>query len=377
MELNAIEVYQNNIKFYITKIKVGEIFKKGVQVDRFNPETNEGYQRDVSRDRARKFGRFVQEGDTISPLPLLVSLRGNGVSYSNGVLEIPDSSIFWLVDGQHRYEGLKETVADNSGYKDFEMPVVIVVFTDNKDMPSAVQEAVLFAVINKTQKGIRSDLVDRFIKKYAETSGDVRKLIAKYERGAMSILKDADTVTRAIEIVDVLNSDTTSPWFDKIDKPNQRGRIAKQRSFTESLKPVLQDSEIHTEPDEQIAKILNNYWSAFRDLCPEAFNEPEDYVIQKTTGLFVLHSIFDKLLNYCKDTNGNFVLTKDKFKDTLGKIEHELVTSSYWKAGDDENGQAGEAGKAGTSKKSFKQLIDNIKRAIDESLSKSERKVII
>ena len=378
MKLNAIEVTQNGITFYTTKIKYGELLEHGVVIDRFDPETNEGYQRDVSRDRARKFSRFVKEGDTISPLPLLVSVRSEKITYKDGVLEIPDTTKLWLVDGQHRYEGLKETVTDDPTYRNFEMPLILVSFKDaSAGAESKVQEAILFAVINKTQKGVRSDLVDRFIKMYAERSGGVRDLIAKYERGGMSILKDAEVKIRAQNVMDAMVGTKGGPWDNMVDKPGQRGRIAKQVSFTSSLKEILEDSEIHTQPDEQIARILNNYWGAFKELCPEAFESPEDYAIQKTTGLFVLHDIFNKISSYCKDKEGNFVLTEQKFSEKLKMINHGFVTAAYWKSKDDENGPSGEGGRAGTSKKSFKQLTDEIKKAIDESLGGSVKKVIV
>ncbi|MGI0141836.1 MAG: DGQHR domain-containing protein [Candidatus Micrarchaeales archaeon] len=377
MKLNAIETTQNGITFYVTKTSVGEILEHGVKVDRFNPETNDGYQRDISRDRARKFGKFLKEGDTISPLPLLVSVRGEKVSFKDGTLEIPDATTLWLIDGQHRYEGLKELVTDDPSYRELEVPLVLVSFKDNEDAPAKVQEAILFNVINRTQKGVRSDLSDRFIKMWAEQSGGVRNLIEKYNRGGVSILKDAEVVTRAIGIMDIMVATKDGPWNDRVDKPGQRGGIAKQRSFTESLKIILSDSDIRSERDEQIAKILNNYWGAFRTVCGDAFENPKDYAIQKTTGLYVLHEVFNKIANYCKDDKGNLVLTEEKFVEKLKKIGHGFVTSAYWKTQDDKNGSAGEGGRVGTSRKAFKQLTEEIKGAIDESLSGAAKKVIV
>ncbi len=377
MKLNAIKISQNGIVFYTTKIKYGELLEHGVGIDRFNPETNTGYQRDVSKPRARKFSRFVKEGDTISPLPLLVSVRNEDISFKDNILEIPDNTKLWLVDGQHRYEGLRELVTDEPSYRDFEVPLVIVTFMDSKDTSSELQEAILFNIINRTQKGIRSDLSDRFIKMWMDKSSGARTLIEKYSRGGMDILKDAEVITRAITVMDIMVATKDGVWYNMVDKPGERGGIAKQRSFTESLKIILEDSDIHALPDEQIAKILNNYWGAFKELCTEAFESPEDYAIQKTTGLFVLHGVFNKILSYCKDKDGNLVLTEQKFSEKLKMIDHGFITSAYWKNKDDKNGPSGEGGRAGTSKKSFKQLTDEIKKAIDESLSDSVKKVIV
>jgi hypothetical protein len=38
-------------------------------------------------------------------------------------------------------------------------------------------------------------------------------------------------------------------------------------------------------------KFLKNYWEALRILMPEAFEEPAEYVVQKTTGVFSLHEV--------------------------------------------------------------------------------------
>lgn len=374
-----MEVRQNGIVFYTTKIKYGELLEHGVNIDRFDPEKNTGYQRDVSRTRARKFSRFVKEGDTISPLPLLVSIRNENIMFKEGVLEIPDNTKFWLVDGQHRYEGLRELVIDDPSYRNFEISLIIVTFVNYKDKPSDLQEAILFNIINREQKGIRSDLSDRFIKMWADKSSGARTLIEKYEHGGMDILKDAEVITRAINIMDIMVATKDGVWYNMVDKPGEYGGIAKQRSFTESLKIILEDSDtdIRTQPDDQIAIILNNYWGAFKKCCPEAFKNPEDYAIQKTTGLFVLHGVFNKIASYCKDKEGNFVLTEQKFSEKLKMMDHGFVTAAYWKSKDNKDGPSGDGGRAGTSKKSFKQLTDEIKKTIDESLSGSAKKVIV
>ena len=44
-------------------------------------------------------------------------------------------------------------------------------------------------------------------------------------------------------------------------------------------------------------KVVVNYWLALRKVVPTAFNNPAEYVIQKTPGMFSLHKMLTFLLH--------------------------------------------------------------------------------
>jgi hypothetical protein len=60
--------------------------------------------------------------------------------------------------------------------------------------------------------------------------------------------------------------------------------------MTESLKPVL-DGVLEGQDANTIAAALTNYWTALRNLMPEAFEDPKDFVIQKSVGVFAWNQV--------------------------------------------------------------------------------------
>jgi DGQHR domain-containing protein len=116
----------------------------GIRVDIMDRKSNpEGYQREPSSTRANAFGRYVGRAKGISPTAILLSLRTavtlDGKKTSEpyfetqdkdsgfGILSIPDDVSLWLVDGQHRVQGLNSLVEDEK-YADYEnFPVAAVV----------------------------------------------------------------------------------------------------------------------------------------------------------------------------------------------------------------------------------------------------------
>jgi hypothetical protein len=98
----------------------------------------------------------------------------------------------------------------------------------------------------------------------------------------------------ALQIVDYLNAERGGPWEGLIKMPNSPAGVASQRTWTESLRPVL-NGIISDQSATTIAKALSNYWAALAELMPEAFEEPKSYVIQKTTGVFSLNAVAEQV----------------------------------------------------------------------------------
>jgi len=342
MKIKGTTVRQGDATFYVGTMKVKDLLDEG-QVDKFVVGHADGYQRALSMARARAFGRFI-DGGNLSPSSILLNLRdGQVTEYPEGTLNLPEEVTMWIVDGQHRIEGLRFAADRDPALNDLEFPVLIM------NQPSSYEEAKQFVIINKTQKGVRTDLAERFLMQAIKQEGR-DKLLAMRETGALrGILKDVEWVTKAIEIVDMLNGDKKHPWYGKIRLPNEPkdGTTVAQKSFTDSLEPILKDSFFQGKPVQPIASALGNYWAAIYELCEAAFESPKEYVIQKTTGVFVLHKIFPRVSEFCHDDKGNRVLTKEKIKSVLEGLP--FMSAEYW----DNNGVAG---RRGTNKKSFASL---------------------
>jgi DGQHR domain-containing protein len=339
MKIKGSTVRQGNARVFAGVMKVKDLLN-GIEVDQFMAGHPDGYQRSLSGARARAFGRFII-GDGLSPTSILINIRDGEITEDPpGTLNLPDDTERWIVDGQHRIEGLRFAVERDSSVNEFEFPVVFM------NQKSNYEEAKQFVVINKTQKGVRTDLAERFLMRAVRDEGRNR-LVEMREAGALrGILKNIEWVTKAVEIADILNLDKTHVWYGKIRLPNEPkdGTTVAQKSFTDSLEPVLKDSFFQGKSVQPISAALGNYWDAIAELCEAAFESPSDYVIQRTTGVFVLHKIFPRISELCHDDKGNRLLRKEKIKSVLEGLP--FMNSHYWS-------NSGPAGQRGTSQKAF------------------------
>ncbi|MBU5689359.1 MAG: hypothetical protein KQA41_04005, partial [Candidatus Aenigmarchaeota archaeon] len=81
MNIKAVEITQNGKKLFVTKIKVKDILEK-YRIDIFDPSTNKGYQRELSKQRIRDFSVYVREGFKISPMNILPSFYSHSPVFS-------------------------------------------------------------------------------------------------------------------------------------------------------------------------------------------------------------------------------------------------------------------------------------------------------
>lgn len=245
MQLNVMEITQNGTKLYVCTMSARELLSNSnVKVDYYSADTNDGYQRKPSFTRAKDFARYIKNAKGICPNSVLINIRGEignfkPISSSYGALTLPDDTVFWIVDGQHRIEGLRELIKLDKAFSDF--PCVVILMTAN----SEYEEAKQFMIINKTQKGVRPDLAERFIARMAKREGTKELL-----NMPKATIRDIEWRPRATDIVDILNNeisdDTDSnfyenPWYKKIQLPNEpRGtNTISQSALEDSLKGLL------------------------------------------------------------------------------------------------------------------------------------------
>lgn len=317
MKLRAIPFKQHGNTMYSAVLSAKDLVGH-TRVDIWHPTNENGYQREVSMQRARKFSNYITT--EISPPAILANIRDvdkDKIKYENGRLEIPDETILWLVDGQHRVAGLRELL-ESSGekYENIELPVVIQVGD------SVYQEAKQFVIVNTSQKRVRTDLGERFLQKAAKEEG-LENLIQKG-------IRNIEWIPTAIEIVDALNNDHHSVWHNLIKLPNEPkgSTIVSQKGFSDSLKPLLkEDATYFKKRPSYLTPILNQYWEAIKELCPAPFEVPQKFVMLKTTGVVVLHSILPRVISMI----GNDSPDKSDFVRILEKIES-LKDYSKWQS---------------------------------------------
>lgn len=378
MKLRAIPFEQHGKRMYLVSMKASELYKGlrsgRIKVDVWTPDNPNGYQRAHSKTRSRAFGRFISAVGNISPTAYLLSIRGSSdrLQYSDGYLTIPDDITIWLTDGQHRAKGIEYVISEmNVNMENFELPVVILPTKD------AYEEAKQFVIINKTQKGVRTDLAERHLQQAISKEG-YAKLRMDLAEGRLprAIFKDIEWRPRAVDIADELNKNSLL-WKGRIRAPNvsQPTATVSQKSFTDSLEPFLTHPEFRDLTKDVQVKILENYWMAIRDTMQDAFVSPEDYVVQKTTGVFVFNGILPTIAKYCKDPHtGKYELTYAKFKEIFSKIaKSEWLQSESWLASRKRLGViGGKVAQMGTSAKSFSVLRDILVAELEDAMAEAE-----
>lgn len=344
----ALRLHQEDITLYVTGLPAEVLARPGVtKADTWSLDNPDGYQRPPLERRFKGIADYVLGNEGLTPLmPQAIILNArkplafesSGTTEGWGSLTIPQTAFpLFEVDGQHRLGGLRRAVAeDPKGAGQYQVPVVII------DGVPQMTEAVTFYVLNTEQKRVPTDIAQRLIAQQMEDV-DLRERVLKEGKA---------WIAQATKIVDVLNTTPGHPWHNKIGVPGvERGSLMRQVSFVQSLKPFLDGTPYEEMEPEAVAQILIMYWQALEELWPVAFEDPKEYVIQKTVGVFPLHAL---LLSVIARTNNR--PTKVAFKKVFA---YTRIEASFW------HKQDGEAGKYAGAK-GFKILATIIKERLPQ-----------
>ena len=99
-------------------------------------------------------------------------------------------------------------------------------------------------------------------------------------------------------------AETNPIWRNRIRFSNQpKGMTTVASSgFVNSLKSVLGSAYFGRLTRGAQAKVLTAYWDAQRSILPTVFVEPQDYVLQKSLGVQVMHGIFNDVIELVRPT---------------------------------------------------------------------------
>jgi DGQHR domain-containing protein len=299
LKVPAIKFVQKKIPMFLTALSVDDL-DLFCCVDQWNPHrtaTWKGYQRGTIKKKIEKLATYLERPDGILPVAGLLNVRQkNLLNFSDkkskkptaGILTIPDGTKLWVVDMQHRIEGIK--VAYGNGLlEDFPVPVLIM-----EGLPD-IKEAAQFYVINTNSKRMGVDLT--------------RRLLIEH-----NLIKELSNVkpweVKAVKIAIHLNKIIKgNPWYGRIREPESerlKDHVATEKSFVPSLRWLLIAPETRNKSNKDIANFLANYWEGIRTNIPKAFESPRSYLIQKTPGYMAFHRlapiIFRKYPKRTKDT---------------------------------------------------------------------------
>ena len=283
-----------------------------VKTDVWSPSNIEGYQRSLTKGRARLYADFMENRKNISPPSILLSIREKPrvieVEEPFCYIEIPDDTIFWIVDGQHRVGGIRE-LQRRGNPLDFSLPTAIMYHDFLEERDARYCEAKQFVVINYTQRRVRAELHERFLARLKPQQRDELKSLIPPEK--------AELMASAIAIADMLRSRAGSVWHERIKIPGQRGRhLVTQKTFTDSvIRHLLTDEVIsRTYNESEIADIIDVWWEAWKGACSDAF-EPRtrgEYILHRSfIGVMTINSLLNDVLRWIIPTRKE--VTRENF----------------------------------------------------------------
>lgn len=332
----AVMGSQNGVRIFTGMMEAKDLISV-TTVDHFNSsvpidDPNQGYQRPPERSRITKIGSHLikaivhGEGQSGGLFPTAVVLAGRSpLKYQNGRVSIAE--LLQIIDGQHRIAGLRYAIEEKGMVELMDFPITFVII----EVGDRLVEMNQFTIINGTAKSVRTDLVNAILTATAAKRGDAA--IAEKDRWKVVVTK----------VVEKLDKNPTSPWRNLILMPDEAGspkssggKIVRATSFMTSLRPVhswlnefgfLERCPDLTSEAGIVYEVVAAYWQAVQQVVPDAFAAPEDYVIQKTPGLFSLHKLLAHLLPVM--FKGHQPWTRENFLKFL-QDSPEITDVQFW-----------------------------------------------
>src|SRR6266581_6811369 len=179
-------------------------------VSRRDDDKDDGYQRNLSRQRAADIARYIDKENGCIPNSILVNLE-EGATYDEKrqILRIPNQpKAAWVIDGQHRMFGLRQAKTT------YDLVVTAFLGID------VAEQAKQFKTINSKQKGVPTSLL--------------------YD--LLDLTKDGTYVQqRGHELATKLNEDPESPWYGQIDLIGSGDGLITQTRVVTAVESLISD----------------------------------------------------------------------------------------------------------------------------------------
>lgn len=240
-----------------------------------------GPQREASENRINEIAKYAGSADATFPTPILLSVPEGYYEITSDHLVLEDDRrVASVVDGQHRLLGLQRSRYRN----EYVLPVVFILGATEE------QKALIFAIINGKQTRVSASVIyDLF-----------------------EVVEGRSPAKTAHEIARAMNQDEDSPFYRRLKMLGKRFRGSKetlsQGTFvTQLLRHISSNPSddlnraranrplavrpncifnryFINEQDEVILRIMYNLFSSIRAIFPVEWNEPDSFILSKTTG---------------------------------------------------------------------------------------------
>ena len=280
-----LEVNQPIGTFYIGSLKAVELLSITKTIRRGD---GKGVQRELSKDRVRGIQQYCQDPDATFPTPIILAIETTGKTYireskiAKGIYEFvfnDTSTVAEILDGQHRIEGIRSY----QGINELELPIVIMCDLTEEE------KAYVFSTINSNQVKVDKSLI--------------------YDLFELS--EKRSPYKTCHEIARILNSKKGSPFYRRLKMLGKKGNDTEslsQGTFVECLCSLmsrtpredmikikngesLKDDSNYplrkyflSNDDAVILKIIENMFTAVEQVFFNEWNQPEKYILCKTTG---------------------------------------------------------------------------------------------
>lgn len=312
---SAVQIRQGNLTLYLTYLTPRDLFANSdnfYTVDKLEPNSPQsGYQRILNETRARRLSRHLHESNEegYAHLPTTVFLATDkpvNFDEDTHTLEFDQSLVcpFSVVDGQHRIEGLRLAVSNDSELMDFQLPVTIATELDD------THQMYHFFIVNTTQVPVDSALRQQITRRFTDMQG-VEELpyTPHWIRREVALGRDA----QALKVTEFLNDAPDSPLYGRIQMANDPvGRnkikqasivnVLKSEVFTASNPLSVQESDI-----DRAGRIMLNYFRAVDGLFVKG-RDRNKTVVYKSNGIFFFLGISKWVFNALYSSTNDFTI---------------------------------------------------------------------
>lgn len=274
IEIPAFKILQNDIPMLVFIANAKMIYER-FDVSRRIDDKKLGYQRSFSKTRIKDIKNYINEKGII-PNSILVNIDEGKFDYreNDNLLSLEDTnSLGLIIDGQHRINGCYDANPD------FPLMVIATLGLSVKD------QARLFVIINKTQKGVPASL---YLDLMDLLEGEIEDF-------------DGEGVTaerRAREIAIRLNETDESPLYELIRTTGEPGFGISLNEFVTQIRDYVEPKtgKLANLGFEQQYKVFEIYFRSVKAVFLEQWNDPKSYIL-KTVGFGGLMAAFYEIFN--------------------------------------------------------------------------------
>lgn len=353
MKINLMSIIQPIGTFYLGVLPakvIGSITTVKQRKYDHESQSFNGIQRTDINWRINEISEYCSDPDATFPTPIIIAVKEDAYYNLEGEsFEFNENEILGeIIDGQHRILGLK----DSKHIDNFDLPVIFMFSLTEEE------KAYVFSIINSKQTKVSMSLI--------------------YDLFELSSNRSPQKTCH--EIAKLLNADENSPFYTRLKmlgKKQSEFESLSQGSFVkyllslisknpdQDLRDIKQNKKLIDDPDtplryyfinnhdDIIYRILLNLFNALKEIFEEEWNNPDIYILSKTTGYGAVLMAFKELYEFgnAKDDLSIKIFKKvfNNFKSDL-ELKEMVLTSEHFPSN------------AQTQKKLAKYIIESSKK---------------